>query len=166
MHLAVCRLHGWLCSEDVFILDVFVVGEWRLSLANAEQHIQVNMRIRSEVLKVLHAEDRRVASRGIYFANFCFESAEKSRSWGTPSYSSFHIIRKQPVALIYQILLSRQNWTAIPDTLLEDVHVFLHASRVCCAKWLSERNMFGTETVEKNETYVLCHILSPQGLWP
>jgi hypothetical protein len=41
---------------------VFVVGEWRLSLANADQHIQVNMRIHSEVLEVLHAEDRHGAS--------------------------------------------------------------------------------------------------------
>jgi hypothetical protein len=45
------------------ILDVaFVVGERRLSLASAEQHIQVNMRIHSEVLKVLHAEDGHGAS--------------------------------------------------------------------------------------------------------
>jgi hypothetical protein len=117
---------------------VFVVGEWRFSLASAEHQIQVNMRIRSEVLELLHAEDIHGASRGIFFffANLCFESVENITSRGTRCYSNFHIIRKQPVSSMYQLLLFRQNRTAMPDTLLEDIHVFLDASRVYFAKCL------------------------------
>jgi hypothetical protein len=48
----------------------------------------------------------------------------------------------------------------VTGTLLEDVPAFLGASPTYFAQYLSERKMFRTQIIEKNEAHILC----PNGL--